>query len=92
MIHPTSRHVAKVPMGMNTLLVTLSRLSNSVLPITPMSGWLNDSAHSVPMMQQKMVTNVPATVREVFISWLRSDVPISCMEIVDVSAARTKRK
>lgn len=66
--HPTSTQVANAPMGMSTLLVTLSRLSNSVLPSTPMSEWLKDIAHRVPMMQQKTVITVPAMVREVYIS------------------------
>ena len=35
---PTRRLVKKAPTGMKTLLVTLSKLSKSVCPITPISG------------------------------------------------------
>src|SRR5574344_1463193 len=91
MRQPTSSEVTKAPKGSSMLEVSASKLSNSVLPKKPMGHGPMESALNMPMTQQKAVTMHAALRRVVFSSSDSSEVPISCMEMVEVRAARVRR-
>lgn len=88
---PTTIDVIKAPIGINMLEVRPSKLSNSVCPKNPIGHGPIDIALRIPITQQNTDTIHAAFLRDIFISCDISDVPISCIEIVEVSAARVRR-
>ncbi len=88
MRHPTSSDVTNAPRGSNMFEVRPSKLSNSVFPKKPIGRGPIEIALNTPIILHTMVTTHAAFVREIWRSSEIIEVPISCIEIVDVSAAR----
>ena len=90
-IHPISTLVRKAPSGMSICAVKKSQQSSSDLPLnTNASDAPHDSAHIIPITQHIAVSIVAPVRRDTCSSSYRKAVPISCMEMVDVSAASAR--
>lgn len=90
--HPTKVQMSKPPKGMRNLAVMKSKSSKNVMPITVTSFHKpKDRLQMMPKVRQIAVTTMAALGRVSLNVSCMYAVPISCMEMVLVRAAKTRR-